>query len=171
MEPKGSLPCSLGTRWRWVASFMPRPLYPRQRATDTCLIWGWVGTRAGLVVMEKRKILPLLGFEPRPSIPQPVFIPTELSLIPLSIFSLLSYFEKNRVGLWDYVCSPCVYVCVFVSVYPLSLLGNGSVKVPLLFLVNRYVFYAVCFVSNESRRFVLPRASCYIILPFTSRIS
>jgi Ca2+/Na+ antiporter len=42
-------------------------------------------------------------------------------------FSLLSLF-KNRVGLWDHVA---VHVCVCVCVLPLSLLGNGSVKVPL----------------------------------------
>jgi hypothetical protein len=54
-------------------------------------------------------------------------------------------------------CSPCVCVCVS----PLSLLGNGSVKVPLSMLDNGYVFYAVRVVSKESRRLVLPRTSCF----------
>jgi hypothetical protein len=43
--------------------------------------------------------------------------PSYLSKI---IFSLLSLFWKNKVGLWDYVA-----VCVYP---PLSLLGNGSVE-------------------------------------------
>jgi hypothetical protein len=29
----------LGTRWRWVVSFTPRPLYPRERTPDT----RWIG--------------------------------------------------------------------------------------------------------------------------------
>jgi hypothetical protein len=48
--------------------------------------------------------------------------------------------------------------CLCVCVSPLSLLGNGSVKVPLSLLGNGYVVYAVL-VSKESRRLVLPRTS------------
>jgi hypothetical protein len=43
-------------------------------------------------------------------------------------------------------CCPCV--CV--SVYPLlSLLGNGSVKVPLSLLGNGYISYAVRVILKE----------------------
>jgi hypothetical protein len=61
-------------------------------------------------------------------------------------------------------CCPCacVYLCVCVS--PLSLLDNGSVKVPLSLLGNGEVFYAVRVVSEESRRLVLPRISCFIYI-------
>jgi hypothetical protein len=51
-----------------------------------------------------------------------------------------------------------------VSVSPLSLLGNGSVKVPLSLLGNGYIFYAVRVVSKESRRLVLLKTSCYIYI-------
>jgi hypothetical protein len=54
--------------------------------------------------------------------------------------------------------SVCVCLCV-----PLSLLGNGSVKAPLLLLGNGYVLYAVRVVLKESRRLVLPRTSCFYI--------
>jgi hypothetical protein len=54
----------------------------------------------------------------------------------------------------------CVCVCLCI---PLSLLGNGSVKVPLSLLGNGYVFYAVRVVSKESRRLVLLRTSCNIL--------
>jgi hypothetical protein len=37
-----------------------------------------VGLRAGLDAVEKRIILPLPGFEPRPLSPLPVAMPTEL---------------------------------------------------------------------------------------------
>jgi hypothetical protein len=55
----------LGTKWRWVVSFTPRPLYPGQRAPGTHWI-GWVGPRAGLDDVEKRKFLTLPGLELRP---------------------------------------------------------------------------------------------------------
>jgi hypothetical protein len=62
-------------------------------------------------------------------------------------------------------CCPCVFVCVSVH-FPSSLLGDGSVKVPLSFLGNGYVFYAVRVVSKESRRLILLRTSscsnCFI---------
>jgi hypothetical protein len=63
--------------------------------------------------------------------------------------------------------SPCsVSVCVF----PLLLLGNGSLN---MFRCNEYtrsnrkivgrvIFYAVHVVSKESRRLVLLRTSCHI---------
>jgi hypothetical protein len=38
----------LGTRWRWVASFTSRPLYPRERAPGTRWIGGWVDPTACL---------------------------------------------------------------------------------------------------------------------------
>jgi hypothetical protein len=56
----------LGTSWRWVVSFMPRPLYPQEKAPGTHWIGGWVKPRAGLDEMEKRKFLTLLGLELRP---------------------------------------------------------------------------------------------------------
>jgi hypothetical protein len=53
----------LSISWRWVVSFTPRPLYPRERAPGTHWIGGWVGPRAGLDDMEKRKFLTLPGLE------------------------------------------------------------------------------------------------------------
>jgi hypothetical protein len=41
-----------GTRWRWVIRFTPRPLYP----LGIHWLGGWVGPRAGLDAVEKRKI-------------------------------------------------------------------------------------------------------------------
>jgi hypothetical protein len=38
----------------WVIKVMPRPLYPRERPGTHCL-GGWVGPRAGLEFMYKRK--------------------------------------------------------------------------------------------------------------------
>jgi hypothetical protein len=64
----------LGTSWRWVVSFTPRPLYTRGKCTQYPWIGAWVGPRAGLDAVEQRKIS-----WPRPSSPYPVTIPTELS--------------------------------------------------------------------------------------------
>jgi hypothetical protein len=43
------------TWWTWVVSFTPRPLYPREKAPGTHWIWGWVGPRAVLKAVVKRK--------------------------------------------------------------------------------------------------------------------
>jgi hypothetical protein len=43
----------LGTSWRWVVSFTPLPLYPREGAPGAHFIGGWVDPRAGLDDMEK----------------------------------------------------------------------------------------------------------------------
>jgi hypothetical protein len=54
---------NLGTSWKWVVSFMPRPLYPRERALGTHCIRGWVDPRAGLNDIEKWKFLTLPGLQ------------------------------------------------------------------------------------------------------------
>jgi hypothetical protein len=46
----------LGTRWRWVVSFTPQPLYPQGKSPGTHWIGGWVGPRAVLDAVVKRKI-------------------------------------------------------------------------------------------------------------------
>jgi hypothetical protein len=46
----------LGTRWRWVVSFTPRPLYPQEKSLWYHWIGGWVGLRAVLDEVVKRKI-------------------------------------------------------------------------------------------------------------------
>jgi hypothetical protein len=48
----------LGTSWRWVVSFTPRPFYPGTHCTG-----GWVGPRTGLDGVEKIKIFLIPGLE------------------------------------------------------------------------------------------------------------
>jgi hypothetical protein len=55
----------LGTSWRWVVSFTPRPLYPGQSAPGTNWIGGWENPRTGLDIMEKWTFLPPPGLEPQ----------------------------------------------------------------------------------------------------------
>jgi hypothetical protein len=55
----------LGTRWMCVASFKPLPLYPRgYRPPGTHWTGSWVGPRAGLNAVGKRKILHSRGSNP-----------------------------------------------------------------------------------------------------------
>jgi hypothetical protein len=54
------------TTWRWAVSFMPQPLYPGERAPGTHCIGSWMGLRAGLDDVEKRKFLTLPGLEHQP---------------------------------------------------------------------------------------------------------
>jgi hypothetical protein len=46
----------LVTKWRRVVNFTPRPVYPVERAPGAHCIGGWVGPRAGLDAVKKRKI-------------------------------------------------------------------------------------------------------------------
>jgi hypothetical protein len=55
----------LGTRWKWVVSFMFLPFYPRERAPGTHWIWGLVGPRAGLEAVEWRRVLHCRESNPR----------------------------------------------------------------------------------------------------------
>jgi hypothetical protein len=47
----------LDTRWMWVFSFMPRPLYRQDKTTCAHLIGGWVGPIACLDAVVKIKNL------------------------------------------------------------------------------------------------------------------
>jgi hypothetical protein len=62
----------LRARWRWVVSFTPRPLYPRERAPGIHWVAGWVGTTADLDARARRKIpSPYRNSKPRSSSPYP----------------------------------------------------------------------------------------------------
>jgi hypothetical protein len=50
----------LSTRCRGVVSFMPRPLYPGEKAPSTHFIGGWVGPRAGLDAVGGEKNLTII---------------------------------------------------------------------------------------------------------------
>jgi hypothetical protein len=62
----------LGTNWRWMVNFTPRPLYPQERAPGIHWIGGRVNSGAGLDDVEKRNFLTLSGLEFRPLVVQPV---------------------------------------------------------------------------------------------------
>jgi hypothetical protein len=51
--------------WRWVVSFILRPLYPQEWAHSSLWIRGWVGPRANPDEMEKRKLFTLQVLELR----------------------------------------------------------------------------------------------------------
>jgi hypothetical protein len=62
----------LGTRWRWVVSFTPQPLYPKERTPGTQWIGGWVGPRAVLDAVKRKIPSPRRQSNPRTPIIQPV---------------------------------------------------------------------------------------------------
>jgi hypothetical protein len=65
---------NLDTRWRWVVNFTPRALYPQGKDPGTTnWIRGWVGPRAVLDTVAKRKIpSPRQEWNPRTPIVQTV---------------------------------------------------------------------------------------------------
>jgi hypothetical protein len=64
----------LATRWGWMVSFTPRPLYPRGNSPGTHWIGDWVGPTTGLDYMEKWKFL-----QHRNSISYPLVVQTVAS--------------------------------------------------------------------------------------------
>jgi len=56
MGSRGIAPYILdvSTRWRWMVSFTPRPLYPRERVPGTHWIGGWVDPRTVLDAVVKK---------------------------------------------------------------------------------------------------------------------
>jgi hypothetical protein len=62
----------LGTRWRWEASFTPRPLYPRGQC-PRCPLDTRLGELQGQSerCWEGKNLLPLPGIESRSTVPQP----------------------------------------------------------------------------------------------------
>jgi hypothetical protein len=76
----------VGTKWKWVVSFTPLPLYTRGKSVGTLWIGDCVGPRVGLDAVEKGKTLALPGVETGPSSRQLITIPTELSQVMDDIF-------------------------------------------------------------------------------------
>jgi hypothetical protein len=46
---------NLGARWRWVVTFRPAAIFPGKRVPGTYWVEGWVGLRACLNTVEKRR--------------------------------------------------------------------------------------------------------------------
>jgi hypothetical protein len=59
----------LGTRWRWVVSFTPQPLYTKEGVPGTHSIGGWMGPRAGLDTVKRKIPNPCRDSNPRSSSP------------------------------------------------------------------------------------------------------
>jgi hypothetical protein len=68
---------------------------PKEIAPDNRWVGGWVGLIAGMIFMEKRKILPVQDFEPRPYSPLPTAIPTELLLTMINYVQFLRRHRKD----------------------------------------------------------------------------
>lgn len=56
---------STHTRWRWVVSFAPQPVYLHGKIPSIYRIGGWVCSRGGLDLVANKKNNALPGLEPR----------------------------------------------------------------------------------------------------------
>jgi hypothetical protein len=101
----------LGTSWRRVVNFTPRPFYP--------WIGGWVDLRAGLNDLEKRKFLTLPRLELRP-LSRPARSQSLYRLrYPSSYTVCVVSKKRRRIVLPRTSCSSmCEFLCVwFVYVF------------------------------------------------------
>ena len=89
----------------WGSTPSPGRLYPREIRSTHCTV-GWVGPRAGL---DGRKFSSPPGFDPGPSSPQSVAIPTELPGPPIK--HVMSVFCHDLHQSSNIFCVQCV--CVF----------------------------------------------------------
>jgi len=53
------------TRWRWVGTFTPRPLYPGERAPGTCPIEDWVEIRTEILQLISENTMTVPQTSPR----------------------------------------------------------------------------------------------------------
>lgn len=73
-------------------------------------------------------------------------------LLPCYVCMSLLSFEAYEITLMS------VYLCV-----PPIVATQRTVSVPMSSPPNNFVFYAVRVISNESKRFVLTRTSCFLL--------
>jgi hypothetical protein len=88
----------LGTRWRWVVSFKPQPLWPGGNSPWFPLDRMLGGPQSQSVCCGvEENVLPMLGIKPEPSSPQLITITIELSSnLKLTYLQLLIFFYKGH---------------------------------------------------------------------------
>jgi hypothetical protein len=113
-----------------MVSFAPRPLYRRERAPGTHWIGGWVGPRAILDAVVKRKISsPRRESNPRTPIIQPVKTPlgfTEPFIIE-SKLPLACSLESMHIKLSEILIGAC-FIYVILTQYCFGLMMDISEK-------------------------------------------
>ena len=85
----------------WVVSFTPRPLYPRGKGTLYSLNWRLGGPRAGMDVLDKKKILPSWASWPL----QSSYFDTEIEL-----FDIVKENKTDNVHITYYIRATIVVV-------------------------------------------------------------
>jgi hypothetical protein len=128
----------LGTRLRWMVSFMIRPLHSRGRAPDTHWIENWVGCRTSIGAMVKGKIS-CSNRESSPyfSIIQPVV---------WSLYKMISCVHDPSC----YRCPTLELTCIeYFRIVTSSFLG--MIVFSWMNLVSFYTFFI--FLTYDSRRF------------------
>jgi hypothetical protein len=89
---------------------------PPGKKTGTYWIGGWVNPSVGLDAVEKRKILPLLGIEPGPSIPS---LSRLLVMHTVSMQWLSTYMKcKVRVRLFEQLMWVLKIFCCLNEIIP-----------------------------------------------------
>jgi hypothetical protein len=58
----GSIILNVSTRWRWLVSFVPQPLYPRRKSLWYPLVLKWMGPSFGLERCEEKNLFLILEF-------------------------------------------------------------------------------------------------------------
>jgi hypothetical protein len=133
--------------WRYsstihdLVSFLPLPLYPRGKTPGTHWIRGWVGTRAGLDAVEKRKILHCRvsnsGHPARSPSLSFLFLRCQfsvllLNILPSNLGPYMFFSSSNRRFMTLYVCCLCVHVIRFRIVVILTYDNDGKCVCPTM---------------------------------------
>jgi hypothetical protein len=115
----------LGTRWRKVVNFTPRPLHPREK-TDTHLIGGWVGPRALLDVSRREKSLEHTGIRTRGEKCRWMVTPVDLSCWKTTVSWLgVSLNAVARTDTDSRDGSITIFHCLACSLHTVTYCGGG----------------------------------------------
>jgi hypothetical protein len=126
----------LGVRWRWVASFTALPCYPWETAPGTHWTGGWMGPRAGVDIMEKRRVsFPYWESDSGSLVVQTsakLFTDWAVQAAPCIILSVVYYRHcqdhthfKWKLFFIIFIC--CLNICSFFLHFFVLLLSHSSI--------------------------------------------
>jgi hypothetical protein len=150
----------LDTRWRWVVSFTPRPLYHRERALGTHWIGGWVGPQSQSGQHGEEKILDHTGTQTlEPSVVQPIAshytnyaIPSPLSKI--HIYNLTqNYIYANFLGYMEYFFYTSIATHCYFHQDPWCYVKTTSIFLSFPYSVNSILLWIWKYQIYECEHF------------------
>jgi hypothetical protein len=146
----------LGISWRWVISFTPQAFYSRRNRLRYPLDRRFHEPRTGLDDVERRKILPLLGFE--------------LQTVGRRASSQSLHFCVIQQMVLIYFIAASLFNNFLYSLYPLCLFRLSLICVHSIYFRNTYIndswlhMFSVCYNLTYNAIIVCSRVCVLLII-------